>query len=153
VAPVVPKDYVIGIEDILSVVFWRDKDMSAEVVVRPDGKISLPMLNDVPAAGMTPEQLADSVQRAATKFVRDAGATVIVKAIHSRKVYVIGEVAAGNHSRLAAHERKQIIAEAGGFRTQKKDDDDRPDRRRSGTSIQIQLRRSGPRNAPSRIST
>src|SRR5215813_3660756 len=93
IQPSLPKDYVIGVADILNVVFWRDKDLSAEVVVRPDGKISLPMLNDVPAAGMTPEQLADSVQRAATKFVRDAGATVIVKAIHSRKVYVIGEVA------------------------------------------------------------
>src|SRR5215469_15690399 len=50
-----PKDYVIGVEDVLNVVFWRDKDLSAEVVVRPDGKISLPMLNDVTAAGMTPE--------------------------------------------------------------------------------------------------
>src|SRR6266699_2105303 len=48
-----PKDYVIGVEDILNVVFWRDKDLSVEVVVRPDGKISVPMLNDVPAAGMT----------------------------------------------------------------------------------------------------
>src|SRR5262249_52959034 len=93
VVPPVPKDYIIGGEDVLNVVFWRDKDMSAEVVVRPDGKISLPMLNDVAAAGMSPEQLADAVQKAATKFVRDAGATVIVKEIRSRKVYVIGEVA------------------------------------------------------------
>jgi polysaccharide export outer membrane protein len=70
-----PKDYIIGVEDLLSVVFWRDKELSAEVVVRPDGKISLPMLNDVPAAGMTPEQLATAVQKAAMKFVRDPGAT------------------------------------------------------------------------------
>ena len=53
-SPVLPKDYVIGVEDVLNVVFWKDKDLSAEVLVRPDGKISLPMLNDVPAAGMTP---------------------------------------------------------------------------------------------------
>src|SRR5262245_33162187 len=85
-----PKDYVIGIQDILNVVSWRDKELSAEVVVRPDGKISLPMLNDVPAAGMTPEQLAAGIQRAAMKFVRDPGITVIVKEIHSRKVYVVG---------------------------------------------------------------
>src|SRR5262245_39577744 len=57
-AATLPKDYVIGVEDILSVVFWRDKDLSGDVAVRPDGKISLPMLNDVPAAGLTPEQLA-----------------------------------------------------------------------------------------------
>ena len=88
-----PKDYVIGAEDILSVVFWSAKELSAEVLVRPDGKISLPLLNDVPAAGMTPEQLAESIAKIGTKFVRDSGATVIVKEIRSRKVYVIGEVA------------------------------------------------------------
>src|SRR5689334_14591064 len=66
VPPVVPKNYVIGVEDVLNVVFWRDKDMSAEVVVRPDGKISLPMLNDVAAVGMTPEELAHNVEQAAT---------------------------------------------------------------------------------------
>src|SRR5712691_6371451 len=49
-----PADYVIGADDVLSVVFWRDKDMSSEVSVRPDGKISLPLLNDVQAAGLTP---------------------------------------------------------------------------------------------------
>src|ERR687889_91737 len=56
-----PADYVIGPDDVLSVVFWKERDLSAEVVVRPDGKISLPMLNDVSAAGMTPEQLAKSI--------------------------------------------------------------------------------------------
>ena len=59
-----PTDYVIGVDDVLSVVFWREKDLSVEaVVVRPDGKISLPMLNDVAAAGMTPEQLAKVMSR------------------------------------------------------------------------------------------
>ena len=112
----VPKDYVIGVEDILNVVFWRDKELSAEVTVRPDGKISLPILKDVPAAGLTPEQLADTVEKAATKFVRDPGATVIVKEIRSRKVYVIGEVARPGAFQLASDVNVlQIIAEAGGF--------------------------------------
>ena len=53
-----PAGYVIGAEDVLSIVFWRDKDMSADVVVRPDGKISLPLLNDVEAAGLTPGPVA-----------------------------------------------------------------------------------------------
>ena len=111
-----PKDYVIGVQDVLNVVFWKDKELSAEVLVRPDGKISLPMLNDVPAAGMTPEQLATAVQQAAAKFVRDPGATVIVKEIRSRKVYVIGEVTKPGTFPLASEMNViQIIAEAGGF--------------------------------------
>src|SRR5262249_20646590 len=102
--------------DVLHVVFWREKDMSAEVRVRPDGKISLPMLNDVPAIGLTPEQLAAAIQTAATKFVRDAGATVIVKEIRSRKVYVIGEVAKPGTFQLGSEMNVlQAIAEAGGF--------------------------------------
>jgi polysaccharide biosynthesis/export protein len=115
-AVTVPSDYVIGVQDVLTVVFWRDKDLSAEVVVRPDGKISLPMLNDVPAAGMTPEALAAAVSKAATKYVRDAGATVIVKEIHSRKIYVIGEVTKPGPISLGAETNVlQALGEAGGF--------------------------------------
>ena len=111
-----PSDYVIGVEDVLTVVFWREKDMSAEVVVRPDGKISLPMLNDVPAAGMTPESLAASIEKAATKFVRDPGTTVIVKEIRSRKVYIIGEVNRPGPISLAADLNVlRALGEAGGF--------------------------------------
>ena len=119
-----PKDYVIGVEDVLNVVFWNAKELSAEVLVRPDGKISLPLLNDVPAAGMTPEQLAESIAKIGTKYVRDSGATVIVKAVYSRKIYVIGEVAKpgpfllGNEMNVI-----QAIGEAGGFlETAKKGD-------------------------------
>jgi polysaccharide biosynthesis/export protein len=111
-----PSDYVIGVEDVLTVVFWRDKELSAEVVVRPDGKISLPMLNDVVAAGMTPESLAGLIAKAATKFVRDPGATVIVKEIRSRKVYIIGEVIKPGTFQLASEMTVlQAIGEAGGF--------------------------------------
>jgi polysaccharide biosynthesis/export protein len=111
-----PTDYVIGVEDVLSVVFWREKDMSADVVVRPDGKISLPMLNDVTAAGLTPEALAAVIAQAGTKFVRDAGATVIVKEIRSRKVYIIGEVAKPGTFQLGSEMTVlQAIGEAGGF--------------------------------------
>ena len=59
-----PAGYVIGPEDVLAVVFWRDKDMSADVVVRPDGKISLPLLNEVQAVGLTPEQLRAALRKA-----------------------------------------------------------------------------------------
>jgi polysaccharide biosynthesis/export protein len=127
IAPLtLPKDYVIGAEDILNVVFWSAtaKDLSAEVLVRPDGKISLPILNDVQASGMTPEQLAEAVAKLATKFVRDSGATVIVKAINSRKVYVVGEVSRPGPFQLGSEMNVlQAIGEAGGFlETAKKGD-------------------------------
>ncbi len=111
-----PKDYVIGVEDVLHVVFWNAKEMSVEALVRPDGKISIPILNDVPAAGMTPEQLAASVTAASTKFIRDPGTTVIVKAVNSRKIHIVGEVSRpgvfdlGNEMNVL-----QALGEAGGF--------------------------------------
>lgn len=111
-----PKDYVIGVEDVLNVVFWTAKELSAEVLVRPDGKISLPILNDVMAVGMTPEQLAASITKVATKFTRDPGATVLVKAVNSRKVYVVGEVARPGPFQLGSEMNVvQAIGEAGGF--------------------------------------
>ncbi len=88
-----PTGYVIGPSDVLSVVFWRDKDMSADVTVRPDGNISLPLLNDVPAAGLTPDQLRARLVDAASKYVEDPNATVLVKEIHSRNVFITGNVA------------------------------------------------------------
>jgi len=92
-APNVPPDYVIGPEDVLSIVFWREKDLSADVVVRPDGKISLPLLKDVQAAGLSPDQLTDALVKAAAKYVSQPNATVMVKEINSRKVFVVGQVA------------------------------------------------------------
>jgi polysaccharide export outer membrane protein len=87
-----PPDYVIGPEDVLSIAFWRDKELSADVVVRPDGKISLPLLKDVQAAGYTPEQLTAALVKAASKYIAQPNASVIVKEINSRKVFIIGEV-------------------------------------------------------------
>jgi polysaccharide biosynthesis/export protein len=90
---VLPADYVIGPEDVLSIVFWREKEMSTEVVVRPDGKISVPLLKDMQAAGYTPDQLTAVLMKAASKFIGQPNATVVVKAINSRKVFIVGKVA------------------------------------------------------------
>jgi polysaccharide export outer membrane protein len=115
-AAVLPPGYVIGTDDILNVVFWRDKDLSADVVVRPDGKISLPMLNDIQAAGLTPEQLSGVVKGVARKYIVDADASVIVKEVRSRKVYVIGEVGRPGPVLLTSEMNVlQILSEAGGF--------------------------------------
>jgi polysaccharide export outer membrane protein len=110
-----PRDYVIGPEDLLSIVFWQEPAMSTEVVVRPDGKISLPLLKDVQAAGYTPEQLTDALMKAATKYVSRPNATVIVKQINSRKVFVIGQVAKpGTFPLMGDLTVLQAIALAGG---------------------------------------
>lgn len=87
-----PPGFVIGPDDALAVVFWREKELSADVVVRPDGMISLPLLNDVKAEGLTPEQLRVALTTAAGKFVEDPTVTVVVKAINSRKVFITGQV-------------------------------------------------------------
>jgi len=84
--------YVIGADDLLSVRFWGDTQLSADVVVvRPDGKISLSLLNDVQAAGLTPEQLASALEKAASKYVTEPAATVIVREVRSRRVFVLGQ--------------------------------------------------------------
>src|SRR5437868_6574911 len=77
-ATVAPADYIIGPDDQLSVVFWRDKDMSADVAVRPDGKISLPLLNDVQASGLTPTQLRDRLTEEAKRYIEDPNITIVV---------------------------------------------------------------------------
>jgi polysaccharide export outer membrane protein len=118
-----PPDYVIGPDDVLSIVFWRDKDMSDDVAVRPDGKISLPLINEVQASGLTPEQLRVALTTAANKFVEDPAVTVVVKAINSRKVFITGQVAKpGPYSLSAPTTVLQLIATAGGVAEYAKSD-------------------------------
>jgi polysaccharide export outer membrane protein len=113
--PPAPPDYVIGPDDILVIVVWREKDVSGEVSVRPDGKISLPLLNDVQAAGLTPEQLRVQLTEAALKYIEAPEVTVIVKAINSRKVFITGQVTKPGPYPLAAPTTVlQLIATAGG---------------------------------------
>ena len=112
----VPASYVIGPEDVLSIVFWRDKDMSVDVIVRPDGKISVPLLNDVDAAGLTPEQLRAHLAEAAKKYIEDPSTSVVVKEIHSRKVFVTGKVTKpGTFPLTGDMTVLQVIALAGGL--------------------------------------
>jgi polysaccharide export outer membrane protein len=111
-----PAGYVIGPEDVLDVVFWRDKDMSAEVSVRPDGRITLPLINEVQAAGLTPEQLRETLTSAAAKFVEEPNVSVVVKTINSRKVFITGQVSKpGVYALTAPTTVMQLIAMAGGL--------------------------------------
>ena len=85
-------DYVIGSEDTLHVSVWKEPDLTATLPVRPDGKISLPLLNDVQAAGLTPMQLADSLTAKLRKYIAEPQVTVVVTLMNSQKVFLLGEV-------------------------------------------------------------
>lgn len=85
-------EYVIGPQDVLHVAVWKETDLTATLPVRPDGKISLPLLNDVQAAGLTPKQLADSVTDRLKKYIADPRVTVVVTEINSKRIYLVGEV-------------------------------------------------------------
>src|SRR5258708_4268635 len=85
-------DYVIGADDTLHISVWKEPDLTATLPVRPDGKISMPLLNDVPAAGLTPLQLKASITEKLKKFIADPRVTVVVTAMNSQRVFVSGEV-------------------------------------------------------------
>ena len=85
-------EYVIGPDDTLHIAVWREADLTASLPVRPDGKISLPLLDDVQAAGLTPKQLAGSITEKLKKYVADPRVTVVVTAINSKRIFINGEV-------------------------------------------------------------
>ena len=115
--PTLPADYVVGAEDVLAIVFWREREMSSDVMVRPDGRISLPLLNDVDVAGLTPDQIRERVTDMARKFVEEPSATVVVKQINSRKVYITGNVERpGPFPLLRPTTILQLISLAGGLK-------------------------------------
>jgi polysaccharide export outer membrane protein len=112
-----PAGYVIGPDDVLSIVFWRDKDMSSQVTVRPDGKITLPLLDDVQAAGLTPADLRARLAAESKRFFENAHVTVVVQQINSLKVFITGQVAKpGPYPLTAPTTVLQLISMAGGLR-------------------------------------
>ncbi len=90
--PPPPVPYVIGIDDILHIAVWKEPDLTTTLPVRSDGMISLPLLNDVQAAGVTPMQLAASITEKLKKYVANPNVTVLVTQTNSQRIYVIGEV-------------------------------------------------------------
>lgn len=85
-------EYIIGASDILTVTVWREATLSGPILVRPDGMISLALLGDVRAAGLTPLELADQISQKLKKYYQDPKVSVVVTAIHSKQVFLIGEV-------------------------------------------------------------
>ena len=84
--------YLIGADDVLLISVWKEPELTTTLPERPDGNISLPLLSDVQAAGLSPTQLATSITEKLKKFVADPRVTVVVTQINSQKVYVTGEV-------------------------------------------------------------
>jgi polysaccharide export outer membrane protein len=115
--PAIPPGYVIGTDDVLSIVYWKDKDMSADAQVRPDGRIALPLINEVQAAGLTPEQLREKITEESKKYMEDASITVVVRQINSRKAFITGEVnKPGPYPLTSPTTVLQLISLAGGLR-------------------------------------
>jgi polysaccharide biosynthesis/export protein len=116
--------YVIGAQDVVSISVWKEPALSGAIPVRPDGKVSLPLLHDVQAAGFTPMQLEADISSRLKKFVVDPQVSVVVTQVNSSKVYVLGEVSRpGPMLMLSGLTALQAIASAGGptqFANQKK---------------------------------
>jgi polysaccharide export outer membrane protein len=109
-------NYVIGPQDVLDISVWKEPELTRPVPVRPDGKISMPLLNDVQAAGKTPIQLAADITTGLKKFVTDPQVTVIVTTINSQRVFILGEVnRAGAYPLLPNMTVLQALSSAGGF--------------------------------------
>lgn len=114
---VTAQTYVIGPEDVLAVQVWKEPEVSRRVAVRPDGRISLPLINDVQAAGLTPADLAQRVSRELKKYLTEADVAVVVEQVNSKKFYVMGEVARpGAYPLLENTTVLQALSAAGGFR-------------------------------------
>ena len=109
-------NYVIGAMDILDISVWKEPEISRRVPVRPDGKISLPLLNDIEAAGLTPMRLQERITEGLKKFVTAPQVTVTVLEINSKRIFVLGEVARkGALPMLPNMTVLQAISSAGGF--------------------------------------
>jgi polysaccharide export outer membrane protein len=108
--------YKIGPQDVLRIDVWKEPEISRSVPVRPDGKITLPLLNDIQAAGLTPQQLAAKISEGLKKFITSPQVTVGVTEINSRRIFVNGEVARpGAFPLLPNMTVLQALSSAGGF--------------------------------------
>jgi polysaccharide export outer membrane protein len=117
VTPAVPTDYVIGPEDMLQVTVWKNDALSKAIPVRPDGKISLPLLHDIQAAGLTTMQLRDKIAAALAEFMPSPEVSVIVTDVRSYRVSVLGEVNRPGVLQLKSEATiLEALAMAGGFR-------------------------------------
>jgi polysaccharide export outer membrane protein len=111
-----PVPFQIGPEDILDISVWKNPELSRTVPVRPDGKVSLPLVNDIQAAGLTPSTLREQVTERLAEFIPSPEVSVMVREVHSRKVAVVGAVKTPGRFELKSPMTVlEVIALAQGF--------------------------------------
>jgi len=130
--------YIIGVEDELQISVWREPELSTTVVVRPDGVITLPLINDVKAVGLKPEELQNLLMDKLKGYLNEPQVTVIVRAIHSRKVYLVGQVGhQGTFPLNGDMTALELLAAAGGLGTFAKADSIYILREENGKKVRI----------------
>lgn len=113
---VIAAGYSIGPEDVLEISVWKEEGLQSEVLVRPDGKISFPLVGDIQAEGKTPEQLRHEIAGWLKKYIPDPVVTVLVKKIAAYKIYILGQVnKAGQYTVGMYLDVMQALALAGGL--------------------------------------
>jgi polysaccharide export outer membrane protein len=113
---IVTRDYIIGPEDVLDITVWRNADLSKVVAVRPDGRISLPLIGDVVAVGKTPTQLTEEIAAKLKEFKENPSVSIMVQQVNSYAIYILGEVARpGKYPLKSKTTLLQGITIAGGF--------------------------------------
>ena len=116
-AGVDPTSYVIGVQDQLYIRVWREPDFTAAYAVRPDGKITLPLIGDVQAGGLTPERLAAQLKQGLSDYINNPDVTVTVTQVNSKKYFITGEVNRAGEFPLAVPIHVfDALSNAGGFR-------------------------------------
>lgn len=111
-----PEGYKIGVDDSLFISVWKEPDLSSQVTVRPDGVITLPLINDVPVVGLTPKELQNLLTEKLKQFVNEPQVTVVVRDIRSRKVFLVGQVGKQGSIPLSGNmTMMELIASAGGL--------------------------------------
>jgi polysaccharide export outer membrane protein len=109
-------EYKIGAQDVLRIDVWKEDQLTRVVPVRPDGKVTLPLLNDVQAVGLTPMQLAGVISNGLKRYMNDPQVTVTMTEINSQRIYVTGEVTrAGAFPLLPNMTVLQALSSSGGF--------------------------------------
>ena len=120
----VDSDYRVGVGDMLQISVWKEPEVSTTVPIRPDGKISLPLVNDLEVTDKTPLEIQAIVAEKLSPFIKDPNVTVIVRSVNSKKVYLVGEVGgAGAHQLMGPTTVLQMLTEAGGLRPFAKEKD------------------------------
>jgi polysaccharide biosynthesis/export protein len=116
-APVDPRTYKLGPEDVIMIRVWREPDLSGPLLVRPDGKISMPLIGELQAAGTTPEELSKNITEALGKVMNRPEVFIMVQQVNSKKYYMVGEVnRAGEYPLITRTTVFDAISKAGGLR-------------------------------------